>query len=101
MLAYLNPNDRSQFTDMMDELHRSARVEWVSNEGVGVVSGNDVTDPSDGRFVLTHNHRPVALTGLTVRPWPGLASSRFYRDSLRKRSLGGCEAKFCPGMLRA
>ena len=63
VLAYLSPEDRSRFTDMMDELHRSAGVQWISNEGVGVVSGSEVIDRVDRRFVLTHNHQPVALTG--------------------------------------
>jgi hypothetical protein len=62
VLAYLNPDDRSRFTDLMDELHRSTEVQWISNEGVGVVSGTEVIDRSDGRFILAHNHQPIALT---------------------------------------
>lgn len=63
VLAYLTPEDRSRFTDLMDELHRSTAVQWISNEGPGVVSGTDLIDRSDGRFVLAHNHQPIALTG--------------------------------------
>ncbi|MET3808561.1 hypothetical protein ABIB25_005590 [Nakamurella sp. UYEF19] len=62
VLAYLNPDDRGRFTDTMTELHHSAGVQWFSNEGVGVISGTDVTDRIDGRFVLSHNQQPVALT---------------------------------------
>ncbi len=62
VLAYLNLDDRSRFTDLMDELHHSSGVQWISNEGAGVVRGADVIDGSDGRFVLTNNHQPVALT---------------------------------------
>ena len=62
VLAYFNPQDRSRFTDMMMELHRASGVQWISNEGAGVVPGSEVIDRSGGRFVLSHNHREVALT---------------------------------------
>ena len=63
VLAYLAADERSRFTDMLQELRRRAAVEWISNEGAGVVPGTDVIDRSDGRFVLSHNGSPIALTG--------------------------------------
>lgn len=68
VLAYLGPEDRHRFTDVLGQLRQNRPVEWVANEGPGVVPGVNVPDvyvPSSpqGRFVLAHNQRAVALAG--------------------------------------
>jgi hypothetical protein len=57
------PEQRSQFTDVMLALQTRGGMHWPSNEGPGVVVGTADVDPGPAaRFVLAHNQTPIALT---------------------------------------
>jgi hypothetical protein len=71
VLAYLPGRDRLRFRTMVDGLIRDRGVHWLANEGPGVMplpAGRAGVPGLDdrtqrGRFLLSHNGRPVATTG--------------------------------------
>ena len=63
VLAYLDQEQRSRFTDVMRAVKRIRDVHWVSNEAPGVISGADLNPRPRGRFILAHDRVPVAVTG--------------------------------------
>jgi hypothetical protein len=63
VLAYLDKEQRSRFTDVMQGLKRTREVHWVSNEAPGVIGGADLDPRPRGRFILAHDSRPVAVAG--------------------------------------
>jgi hypothetical protein len=63
VLAYLDRDQRTRFTEVMRELQRTRGVHWVSNEAPGVIPGADLDPRPRGRFVLAHDRVPVAVTG--------------------------------------
>lgn len=63
VLAYLDEEQRSRFTDVMRAVKRTRDVHWVSNEANGVISGADMNPRPHGRFILAHDQVPVAVTG--------------------------------------
>ncbi|TJY69844.1 DUF2332 domain-containing protein [Arthrobacter sp. CAU 1506] len=71
VLAYLPEPDRLRFRTIIDGLIRDRGVHWLANEGPGVMpmptdcSGVPGLDDRTqrGRFLLSHNGRPVATTG--------------------------------------
>jgi len=63
VLAYLDQEERSRFTDVMRTVKGSRDVHWVSNEAPGVISGADLNPRPRGRFILAHDQVPVAVTG--------------------------------------
>lgn len=71
VLAYVAEPDRVRFRTMMEELSRGRGVHWLANEGPGVMPRPDdssgipglANQGHRGRFLLSHNGRPVAETG--------------------------------------
>ena len=63
VLAYLDQEQRSRFTDVMSAAKRKRDVHWVSNEAPGVIRGADLNPRPQGRFILAHDQVPVAVTG--------------------------------------
>ena len=63
VLAYLDQEQRSRFTDVMGAVKRIRDVHWVSNEAPGVIRGADLNPRPHGRFILAHDRVPVAVTG--------------------------------------
>ena len=63
VLAYLDQQERSRFTDVMRTVKGSRDVHWVSNEAPGVISGADLNPKPRGLFILAHDQVPVAVTG--------------------------------------
>ena len=63
VLAYLDPDQRNRFADVMHRLQATRDVHWVSNEAPGIVEGTDIEPTPLARFVLAHNQVPVAVTG--------------------------------------
>jgi hypothetical protein len=63
VLAYLDKEQRSRFTEVIRDLKRTRDIHWVSNEAPGVISGADVDPRPQGRFILAHDQVPVAVTG--------------------------------------
>jgi len=63
VLAYLDQEHRSRFTDVMGAVKRTRDVHWVSNEAPGVIRGTDLNPRPAGRFILAHDQVPVAVTG--------------------------------------
>ena len=63
VLAYLDRDERSRFTEVMGELKRTRGVHWVSNEAPGIIPGADIDPRPRGRFILAHDRVPVAVTG--------------------------------------
>jgi len=63
VLAYLDQEQRSRFTDVMRAVKRTRDVHWVSNEAPGVIRGADMSPRPHGRFILAHDLVPVAVTG--------------------------------------
>ena len=62
VLAYLDQEERSRFTDVIRTVKGSRDVHWVSNEAPGVISGADLNPRPRGRFILAHDQVPVAVT---------------------------------------
>lgn len=63
VLAYVDPDQRNRFTDVMHGLQARRDVHWVSNEAPSIVEGTNIEPTPLGRFVLAHNQVPVAVTG--------------------------------------
>jgi hypothetical protein len=63
VLAYLDQEQRSQFTGLMHEVKATGDVHWISNEAPGVIPGADIDPRPRGRFILAHDQVPVAITG--------------------------------------
>jgi hypothetical protein len=63
VLAYLDQDQRSRFTDHMRALKTTREVHWVSNEAPGVIGGADMSPRPHGRFILAHDQVPVAVAG--------------------------------------
>lgn len=71
VMGYLSAKDRSRFRETMQELTAGRGCHWLSNEGHMVIDqedGSNVVPEVDpqrilGRFLLTHNGQPVAITG--------------------------------------
>ncbi len=69
VLAYVEQAGRDAFRTTMLRLIQEGRpVHWLSHEGYGTLAGvpgalGKAPEEQDGRFVLRHNDRPVALTG--------------------------------------
>jgi hypothetical protein len=63
VLAYLDQEQRSRFTDVMHDLKRTRGVHWVSNEAPGVIRGADIDPRPHSRFILAHDGVPLAVTG--------------------------------------
>jgi hypothetical protein len=63
VLAYLDQEQRSRFTDVMRAVKGIRDVHWVSNEAPGVISGADLNPRPRGRFILAHDQVPIAVTG--------------------------------------
>ncbi|GEP37671.1 hypothetical protein NPS01_13340 [Nocardioides psychrotolerans] len=63
VLAYLDQEQRSRFTDVMRAVKRIRDIHWVSNEAPGVIRGADLNPRPRGRFILAHDRVPVAVTG--------------------------------------
>jgi hypothetical protein len=62
-LAYVEPERRHQFTEVMHGLQREREIQWISNEAPGVIHGTDFDPGPSARVVLAHNERPIALAG--------------------------------------
>jgi hypothetical protein len=71
VLAYLSPEDRSHFLGLVNDLPGH----WISNEGQSVlpVFPSPSIRADDGRFVLSVDGRPRALTDPHGRSMTGLA----------------------------
>lgn len=71
VMGYLTAAGRTEFRRTMQHLAASRGVHWLSNEGHMVIyqeDGSNVVPEIDaqqilGRFLLTHNGSPVAITG--------------------------------------
>ena len=71
VMGYLSAGARSTFRQAMLELAASRGCHWLSNEGHMVIVQEDGSDVVPevaperimGRFLLTHNGSPVAITG--------------------------------------
>jgi hypothetical protein len=71
VMGYLTAAGRSEFRQAIQQLANSRGCHWLSNEGHMVIyqeDGSNVVPEVDaqqilGRFLLTHNGRPVAITG--------------------------------------
>jgi hypothetical protein len=71
VMGYLTAAGRSAFRQAIRQLGISRGCHWLSNEGHMVIDqedGSNVVPEVDperilGRFLLTHNSRPVAITG--------------------------------------
>ncbi len=71
VMGYLDADGRARFRQTMNRLVAGGRCHWLSNEGHMVIDqedGSNVVPEVDqqrilGRFLLTHNGHPVAITG--------------------------------------
>ncbi|MDR7161659.1 DUF2332 domain-containing protein [Arthrobacter sp. BE255] len=71
VMGYLTARGRAEFRQTMLHLAATRGVHWLSNEGHMVIyqeDGSNVVPEVDpqrimGRFLLTHNGHPVAITG--------------------------------------
>ena len=71
VMGYLTARGRAEFRQTMLQLAATRAVHWLSNEGHMVIyqeDGSSVVPEVDpqrimGRFLLTHNGTPVAITG--------------------------------------
>jgi hypothetical protein len=63
VLAYLGPDDRDAFAEVIAGIRTTRDLHWISNEAPGVVRGADIDPRPRGRFVLAHDRTPVAVTG--------------------------------------
>jgi hypothetical protein len=62
-LAYVEPECRHKFTDVMHNLRHVRDVQWISNEAPGVIDGTDLDLGPRARVVLAHNQQPIAFAG--------------------------------------
>lgn len=71
VMSYLDSADRDEFASLM---FSRDDIIWISNEGRAVFPevGERIRRPADGRFVLSVDGRPVALTGPHGQSYEGL-----------------------------
>ncbi|WP_188942302.1 DUF2332 domain-containing protein [Nakamurella endophytica] len=63
VLAYVPADRRRRFVELVTGLVRDRGVHWLANEAPGVVPGAADVPDTRGRFVLSHNGSPRAVTG--------------------------------------